>query len=332
MTNRRLRAIITGTGSYVPERIMTNEELALLVDTNDEWIRTRTGIGARRILADNEATSDMCLAASKEALEDAGINPEEIDLIIVGTITPDLPFPATACLVQDKLGAKNAAAFDISAGCTGFIYALATGSQFIEAGSYKTVLIIGADALSRYLNWDDRGTCVLFGDGAGAVVLQGSDSDDGILGNYLGSDGSGAELLWVPGGGTRTPATQESVSQGLHYLTMEGREVFKFAVKTMGEAALHVLKQCGLSQEDVDFLIPHQANIRIIEAALKRLDLPMEKVFINLENYGNMSSASVPVALDEAARLGKFKQGDLLVLVAFGAGLTWGSVALRWAK
>ncbi|HHY61255.1 MAG TPA: ketoacyl-ACP synthase III [Clostridia bacterium] len=328
-----LRAVVVGTGSYVPEKVITNDDLSRLVDTSDEWIRTRTGIRERRVLAEEQATSDMCVEAARQALADARLRPEDVDLIIVATVTPDMLFPSTACLVQEKLGAINAAAFDLSAGCTGFVYALAAGSQFVETGLYRTVLVIGADALSRIVNWSDRSTCVLFGDGAGAVVLQGKPgAEHGILGSYLKADGSGAGMLCLPAGGSRRPASAESVAAGLHYLYMEGKEVFKFAVKAMEDATAQTLQVCGLTEREVDFLIPHQANMRIVEAAVKRLALPRERVIVNLDKYGNMSSASVPVALDEAARQGKFAAGNLILLVAFGAGLTWGGVAFRWAK
>ncbi len=332
MTYLKPRAVIVGTGSYLPANIVTNDDLAQKVDTSDEWIKSRTGIRERRILAEAEATSDMCVKAAERALKDADISAAELDLIVVGTVTPDMLFPSTACIVQDKIGAKKATAFDLSAGCTGFIYALATGSSFLEAGLYKNALVIGSDAVSRVVDWSDRGTCVLFGDGAGAVVLQASNSEEGIIGSYLRSDGSGAHFLHLPAGGSRLPATVKTINDALHSLKMEGREVFKFAVKAMEEATRRVLEENGLSLEEVNHLIPHQANIRIIESSLKRLGLAEDKVFVNLHKYGNMSGASVPVALDEAAKQGKFKKGDLLVLVAFGAGLTWGSSAVRWAK
>lgn len=332
MGNLRKKAVITGTGSYVPANIVTNNDLAQKVETSDEWIRTRTGIMERRILSETEATSDMCIKAAEKALEDANISATEVDLIIVGTVTPDTLFPSTACLVQHKIGAKKAAAFDLSAGCTGFIYALATGCQYLETGFYKTALVIGSDSVSRVIDWSDRGTCVLFGDGAGAVVLQPSETDGGVLGSYLGTDGGGAGFLYQPAGGSRLPATNETVKESLHFLKMDGREVFKFAVKAMEDATLKVLSQNNLTLDEVDYLIPHQANIRIIEASLKRLGLSEEKTYVNLQKYGNMSGASVPVALDEGARTGKFKKGDLLVLVAFGAGLTWGGSVVRWTK
>ncbi|MDK2821061.1 MAG: 3-oxoacyl-[acyl-carrier-protein] synthase [Clostridia bacterium] len=321
---------IVGTGSCLPEKVLTNKELEQKVDTSDEWIRTRTGVRERRLADNDTAASDLAVPAAVQALNDAGLSPEEVELIIVATITPDTIFPSTACLVQDRLGARNAAAFDLSAGCTGFIYALSVASQFISTGAYNNALVIGVDVLSKIVNWEDRNTCVLFGDGAGAAVLKGVPGGKGLLGLHLGADGSGGPLLNMPAGGSRLPASIETVKNKLHTVHMNGPEVFKFAVRIMGEASLRVLEQAGLTKEEVDFLIPHQANTRIIDAATKRLGLSKEKVYVNLERYGNMSSASVPVALDEAYRLGLIKRDYKIVLVAFGAGLTWGAAVLNW--
>lgn len=321
---------IIGTGSCLPEKILTNHDLEKIVDTSDEWIRTRTGIRERRVAGDDTAASDLSVTAAERALATAGVSPEELDLIIVATVTPDNLFPSTACLVQERLGAQKAAAFDLSAGCTGFLYALGVGQQFIASGTYEKVLVIGVDLLTKIINWQDRSTCVLFGDGAGAVVLAPAPPGEGILSLYLGADGSGGPLLIMPAGGSRLPASLETVNRKLHTIQMQGSEVFKFAVRIMGEASLIALEKAGLKKEEVDLLIPHQANIRIIEAALKRLGLPPEKVYVNLDHYGNMSSASVPVALDEARREGKLKRGDKVVLVSFGAGLTWGAAVVRW--
>lgn len=321
---------ITGVGAYLPERVLSNDELQKMVDTNDEWIRTRSGIKERRINSPEQATSDLAVIAGERALADAGVAPEELGLIIVATSTPDTIFPSTACLVQDRLGAKNAAAFDLSAGCSGFIYALATGSQFITSGTYKKVLVIGAESLSRIVNWEDRKTCVLFGDGAGAVVLSPVSQGNGILSFSLRSDGSKGALLSLPAGGSRLPATRETVEQKLHTIHMEGREVFKFAVRVMAKAAMEVLAGAGLNKSDIDYFIPHQANIRIIESAANRLDLPMDKVLINLDRYGNTSAASIPLALEEAVHSGRIKQGDHIVMVGFGAGLTWGAAVVKW--
>jgi 3-oxoacyl-[acyl-carrier-protein] synthase-3 len=301
-----------------------------MIDTSDEWIRTRTGISERRRVAANEASSDLGVRAALRALDNAGVKPEEIDLIIVPTITPDMIFPSTACIIQDKIGAVHAAAFDISAGCTGFIYALSVANQFVAAGAYDTVLVVAAEAMTRFLNWEDRNTCVLFGDGAGAAVIRPVDNGECFLSFVLGSDGSGSHLLGIPAGGSRCPLTPEILPRNEHYVQMAGNEVFRFAVKIMGEAALQALDKAGLSKEDIDFLVPHQANTRIIEAAARRLGLPQEKVFINLDKYGNMSSASIPVALEEARNAGLLKKGALVVLVGFGAGLTWGACVLRW--
>lgn len=321
---------IAGIGTYVPEQVLTNADLEKMVDTSDEWIRTRSGIRERRITAPEEATSDMSVIAAERALLDAGVSPEEVDLIIVATNTPDMLFPATACLVQDRLKAKHAAAFDLAAGCTGTIYAMVAGSQFINIGAYKTVLVIGAETLSKVLNWEDRNTCVLFGDAAGALVLRPARKGYGLLSFKLGSDGGGGPLLTLPAGGSRMPASLETVEKKLHTVHMNGREVFKFAVRVMGEAAEEVLSAAGLTKDDLNFFIPHQANIRIIEAAAKRLGLSMDKVMVNVDRYGNTSTASIPLALDEALREGKIKNDDNIVMVGFGAGLTWGAVALRW--
>jgi len=330
MTKTIRSAGIVGLGTYLPAEKITNADLEKIIDTTDEWIRTRTGISERRRLAEDEAASDMGMKAAIKALENAGIKPEEIDLIIVPTATPDMIFPSTACIIQDKIGAVNAAAFDISAGCTGFIYALSVANQFVASGAYNTVLVVATEALTRFLNWEDRNTCVLFGDGAGAVVIKPVAEGEGFLSFVLGSDGSGSELLKIPAGGSRYPSTEKTVANKQHFIHMAGNEVFKFAVKILGESAIEALGKAGLSKEDVDLLVPHQANTRIIEAAAKRLGLPQEKVVINLDKYGNMSSSSIPVALEEAKNRGLLKKGDLIVLVGFGAGLTWGACVMKW--
>ncbi|MFD0959440.1 beta-ketoacyl-ACP synthase III [Paenibacillus chungangensis] len=321
---------IIGTGKYVPQRVLGNQELEQMVETNDEWIVTRTGIKERRIAAEAEATSDLALEASKKAIEAAGLKAEDIDLIIVATITPDMFFPSTACLLQDKLGAKKAAAFDLSAACSGFIYGLATASSMIASGMYKHVLVVGAETLSRITDYSDRNTCILFGDGAGAVVLGEVDQGRGFRSFELGADGSGGELLKVSGGGSRIPASEESVGGRKHYIHMAGNDVFKFAVRIMGSAAEDALKKAGMTKEDVDLLVPHQANIRIIQSAMQRLNLSEDKAMINLDKYGNMSAASIPVALAEAVEQDRVKEGDCLVFVGFGGGLTWGSSVLIW--
>lgn len=327
----KYNAGITGIGSYLPEKIMTNFDMEKIVDTTDEWIRTRTGIQERRIAADDETTSDLALKAAERAMNDAEINPEELDLIICATVTPDFLFPATACLIQDRLGAKNAAAFDLEAGCSGFVYGLCVATQFIQNGFYQKVLIIGAETLSKITNWKDRSTCVLFGDGAGAVIVE-RVSEGGILGMNLGSQGAGGKFLDMPAGGSSRPASVTSVEEDLHYIRMDGNQVYRFAVKIMGKAAINALNDAGIGPEDVDFMIPHQANTRIIDAAAKRLNLPPEKVFINLPKYGNTSSASIPIALDEALKEGLIKKGDKIVMVGFGAGLTWAAAAIQWTK
>lgn len=323
------RVGIIGLGEYLPKKVLTNANLEKLVDTSDEWITTRTGIKQRRIAAKNEATSDLAIKASKQALEDAGLKPQDIDLIIVATITPDMPFPSVACLLQDALSAKNAACFDISAACAGFVYAISIAKQFIARGTYKNALVVGAEVLSSVTDWQDRNTCILFGDGAGAVVLSEVKSG-GILSVYLGSDGSKKNLLMVPAGGSRIPPSRQTLDKRLHYIKMQGNELFKLAVTIMAEAAQIALKQAGLECKDISLVIPHQANMRIIMAMAKKLGLPKEKIYLNIEKYGNMSSASTATALCEAVRTGRIKKGDIVLLDAFGAGLVWGACVIKW--
>ncbi|MDP7050969.1 MAG: beta-ketoacyl-ACP synthase III [Verrucomicrobiota bacterium] len=321
---------ITGVGSYVPERVLTNADLEKIVDTTDDWITSRTGIRERRTAAEDEFTSTMGIAAARIALKRAGVDAADLDLIIVATITPDMPFPATACIVQKELGAARAAAFDLEAACTGFLYALEIGRQFIDNGTYQNVLIIGAEKLSSIIDWKDRNTCVLFGDGAGAAVLQRRADSRGVLATRLGSDGGKADILAMPGGGCRQPATIDSVNERIHFLKMEGKEVFKNAVNAMTSAAKEVLERSGVDIEDIKCIIPHQANQRIISAVGERLDTRDDQVFVNLHKYGNTSAASVAVALDEAVSTGHVKRGDLILIIAFGAGLTWGATVLEW--
>ena len=325
-----IKAGIFGVGSYLPEKVLTNSDLEKMVDTSDEWIMTRTGIRERRIAADNEATSDLAVAAARRALSEAETEAGELDLIIVATITPDIFFPSTALLVQDKLKAVNAAAMDISAACTGFSYGLGTARAYIASGVYKNILVIGAETLSKITDWEDRSTCILLGDGAGAAVLKPTEEDRGIVSVYLGADGGAAELLKLPAGGSRMPATHQTIDARLHYMKMSGNELFKIAVKLMAESAQRALAQCGLGCDDVACLIPHQANLRIINAAVKRLGVDPRKLFLNIEKYGNVSAASTIIGLDEARRERDFKRGDVIVLVAFGGGLTWGSCVIRW--
>ena len=306
---------VLGTGKYLPSKIVTNKDLEKIVDTNDEWIRTRTGIEERRIAEDGIDSSDMAFYAAEQAIAEAGITAADIDLILVATVTPDTPFPSVSCMIQDRLGATNAASMDVSAACTGFIYGMATGSQFIESGVYKHVLVVGVDKLSKITDWTDRNTCVLLGDGAGAVVLGEVGAEKGILAFELGSKGSGGSHLY---------------QDKQDHLIMNGREVFKFAVKQMPESSIEVIEKAGLTKEDVDYLIPHQANIRIMEAARKRLGISEDKMATSIRKYGNNSSASVPIALCEAVEEGKVKENDTIVLVGFGGGLTWGAIALRW--
>ena len=322
---------IAGTGSYLPEKILTNEELAEKVDTSDEWIVTRTGIKERRIAAEGEFTSHLASKAAARALEQAGLAAEDVELIIVATITPDTPTPATACYVQKHLGASKAVAFDISAACSGFLYAMKISKRLISDGAFANALIIGAEKLSSVTNWTDRSTCVLFGDGAGAAVLRRAEPGEGcILATEMGTDGGLTHLLEIPGGGTACPITSANVNDNLQTLSMLGKEVFKHAVNRMKEAAIKVIDRSGLQPEDIVCVIPHQANLRIIDAIADRLAVPNERVFVNLEKYGNTSAAAVAIALDEAHRTGVFKRGDHIVMVVFGAGLTWAAAAVRW--
>jgi len=326
---REGKAKILGTGSSVPEQVITNFDLEKMVDTSDEWITTRTGIKERRIAQEEESTSTFALLAAQRALQAAQVSAEELDLIVVATVTPDMLFPATACLLQRELKARKAASFDLEAGCTGFVYALSLAEKYLRGGGGEKALVVGAETLSKILNWQDRSTCVLFGDGAGAAVL-GLSEEEGIIATYLGSDGGGAHLLELPAGCSRMPASLDTVNNRLHYIKMNGNEVFKFAVKIMEEASLEVIKRGHVEMDEVNLFIPHQANIRIINSAAKRLGIPEERVFVNVHKYGNTSSASIPLALDEAYREGKINGGDLVLLVGFGAGLTWGSALIRW--
>ncbi|MBI4651775.1 ketoacyl-ACP synthase III [Candidatus Desantisbacteria bacterium] len=321
---------ISGTGSFLPDRILTNHDLEKMIDTSDEWIKTRTGICERRIADENTATSDLAIEAAKKALKNAHKKPEEVDLIIVATVTPDMIFPSTACFVQRGIGAKHAAAFDISAACSGFIYGLAVGYQFIASGMYDTVLVIGAEVYSRIVDWTDRNTCVLFGDGAGAVVLEPTNKDEGILAIDLETDGNTAELLMVPGGGSRNPICQKTLDHRLNFVKMKGNEVFKFAVNSLVKTTRKVLAKAKLKPEDVDHIVPHQANVRIIDALTKKLKIDPEKAFINIEKYGNTSAASIGIALDELVHSKKLKKGQIIVTNAFGGGLTWGACVIKW--
>jgi 3-oxoacyl-[acyl-carrier-protein] synthase III len=324
-------AHITGWGMYVPEKILTNHELAGMVETNDEWIRSRTGISERRIAAPEQTTATLAHEAAIQALDMAKLNPIDIDLIIVATSSPEHLFPATACLVQDRLGAVKAGAFDLMAACTGFIFALNMASQAVRSGSAENVLVIGAETLSRLVNWKDRETCILFGDGAGAFVIQASDEPGGVLSAVMRSDGSGGELLSVPAGGSRYPTNHDTFKNGHHYIHMNGREVFRFATRVMAQATREVLEAAHLKMDDIKLVVPHQANQRIIEAAARGLDIPMDRCHVNLDRYGNTSTASIPIAVCEAFKEGRFKRGDKVVFVGFGAGLTWGAVAAEWS-
>ena len=324
------RARILGTGSYVPEKVLTNADLERLVETSDEWITSRTGIKERRVSAPDQASSDLACEAARRALDSAGLKATDLDLIVCATVTPDMFFPSTGCRIQNKLGATNAAAMDLSAACSGFVYGLHLMRSMIAAGAARRILLVGVETLTKITDYTNRSTCVLFGDGAGAVILGPDTSGKGILASRIGSDGQYGDLLCMPGGGSLHPATADTVSQRLHYLHMKGNEVFKLAVRGMGEVSRGVMEDAGLTADDMSLLIPHQANIRMITATADRLDIPMDRVFVNIHKYGNTSSASVPIALDEAVREGRVKDGDALTLVAFGGGLTWGAAAVRW--
>jgi 3-oxoacyl-[acyl-carrier-protein] synthase-3 len=323
-------ALLTGWGMYAPERVMTNAELSTMVDTSDEWIVTRTGIRERRIAADDETATTLSVHAARDALAVAGLDPSELDLVIVATCTPDYPLPATAVLVATELGATRASGFDLQAACSGFLYAMATANGFIKGGMYRNVLVIGVEVLSRFLDWTDRSTCVLFGDGAGAVLLQASDGPGGMLGFDLFSDGTGCEGIIVPAGGSALPASHETVDARQHAIRMLGSEVYKYATRQMGESALAALRNAGLTVDDVDQFVFHQANMRILSSVQKQFGIPPEKVFVNIEKYGNTSAASVPMALVEAVASGRIKQGDRILMVAFGAGYTAGGAVIEW--
>lgn len=324
------RAKITGTGFAVPQRVLTNADLEKMVDTSDEWITARTGIKERYIASENEYTSTFATRAAEKAMAMAGVGPEELDLLIVATVTPDFPFPSTACLVQNNLKAVNATAFDIAAACSGFIFGLSLAEKYIRAGAARKILIVGAEVLSRIVDWTDRNTCCLFGDGAGAVVVEASPNERGILSTHIHSDGRHWELLYQPGAGNRNPASQKTIDEKQAFINMQGNEVFKLAVRAMEEVALEALAANNLSASDIDLFIPHQANRRIIDAIGKRMGINGEQLYINLERYGNTSSASIPIALDEVNRNGRIKEGDIVLLDAFGGGMTWGATLIRW--
>jgi len=322
---------ITGTGHYCPERVLTNLDLEEMVDTTDEWIFARTGIRERRIASDDQACSDLAFEAAKQALHRAGVDATDLDGIILGTVSGDMVFPATSCLIQDRLGATNAVAFDVSAACSGFVYGVSIAHSFIACHQMERVLVVGVDLLSKIVDWEDRATCVLFGDGAGAAVMEPCEVGVGILSTYMKSDGALAELLHIPSGGTRDPASPETCERRGHYIKMKGDGVFKYAVRAMEDASRQALERADLTLDDVDWMVPHQANARIVEAVYRRLGIDETKVVMNLDRYGNTSSGTIPIALDEAVREGRVKEGDLVLMVTFGGGLTWGSVLMRHA-
>lgn len=325
-----IRSRIISTGSYVPPKVLTNAELAKMVDTSDEWIISRSGIRERRIVERDVATSDLATQAALKALEMAGMSAEELDFIITGTNSPDMFFPCTSCFIQSKIGAKKAAGFDILAGCTSFIHTLSLADKFIKENPKRKVMVLGAEIMSKITDWKDRGTCVLFGDGAGAVILTGEEGDRGILSTHLHSDGSLWELLYMPGGGSANPPSHETIDRNLHCIKMAGNQLFKVAVRALAEVSQEALDFNGLKSGDIDFMIPHQANTRIIEAAAKMINFPMDKVYLNIERFGNTSSATIPIALDEMNRSGKLKTGNLILMCSFGTGVTWGGAMIRW--
>jgi 3-oxoacyl-[acyl-carrier-protein] synthase-3 len=327
----KIKTAILGLGSYLPEKVMTNKDMERIVDTSDEWIVSRTGIKERHMAAEDQSTSDLAVQASLIALADAGVKPTELDLIIIATITPDTPTPATACWVQKKIGAPQAAAFDISAACSGFVYGLTIARAFIESGIYKKILLLGAEKLTAFIDWKDRGSCVLFGDGAGAAVIGPCDNDQHeVLSTFLSANGEDADLLKIPGGGCRYPSSLKSIEEGLHYLKMQGKEIFKIAVKVMSEAVVESVQKAGIRLDQVSLIIPHQANLRIIQAIGERMGLPAEKFFVNIDKVGNTSAASVIIAFDHAVKQGRVKKGDYVVLVAFGAGTTLAASVVKW--
>ena len=328
-----MKATITATSRYLPKQIMTNYELEKMVDTSDEWIQSRTGIVERRVVSEGETTSDMCTIIAEELLKSSNTDPNEVDVIIIATVTPDMPTPATASLVQNRIGANNAWGFDLSGACTGFIYALDTGSRLIESGKYKKVIVIGSDTMSSILDYTDRNTCVLFGDGGGGVMLErAKDSDSGVIDSILRTDGSGSDYLKIPGGGSLHPASYETVDQHLHYIRQDGQVVFKYAIKGMADISEEILKKNNIDSNSISLYVPHQANKRIIDGAAQRCGFKDDQVYININKYGNTTAGTIPICLDEAKELGKIKDGDLILLAAFGAGFTWGSMLIRWGK
>ena len=325
-----IRSRIIATGSYAPPKVLTNFDLEKMVETTDEWIISRSGIRERRIVETNVSTSDLGTQAALRALNAAGLSPEDLDFIITGTNSPDMSFPCTGCFIQAKIGAKKAAAFDVSAGCTSFIHALSLADKFIKEDPSRKVMVLGAEIMSKVTDWTDRATCVLFGDGAGAIILVGEEGERGVLSTHLHSDGSLWELLYMPGGGSANPSSYETVDKRMHYIKMAGNQLFKVAVRALADVSQEALKFNGLKSEDIDIMIPHQANTRIVEAAAKLINFPMEKIFLNIDKYGNTSSATIPIAMDEVQREGKVKAGDLMLLCSFGTGVTWGSAVIRW--